>query len=185
MCWAGRAQDGWQGPFWDRQMINSVQQGWAGTSTGWVQDVFSNAGGGGAHQQWIGKAVLLFWGLGCNLLNCLPLSQCLLPWPWLRASSNPTEHQKVLNLVKGEGAGNNWGFPASFAHPVSSLHLCRHSSQLTLSSILPFHFPTLAKPPAQQGQPDSDITLSLLSPQGGSRGDAHPPAPKAALCCTG
>lgn len=138
-----------------------------------------NAQGDGAHQQWIGKALLLFLGLGCDLLNCLPLPQSLLSWPWLRTFPSPTEHRKVLNLVKGEGAENTWRFPASFAHLVSSLHLCRHSSQLLLSSILPFQFPTLAKPPALQGQPDSDITLIL--PQGGSWGGCPPTSAKSSF----
>lgn len=107
----------------------------------------------------------------------LPASGTVPPaWPWLRTFSNPTEHQKMLNLVKGEGAENNWRFPAAFAHLVSSLHLCRHSFQLPLSSILPFQFPTLAKPPAQQGLPDSDITLIL--PQGGSWWGCPPASPK-------
>ena len=82
-----------------------------------------NAGGGGAHQQWTGKAVLLFLGLGCNLLQLPSLAPAAVP-PGLATAQDLLKrhgfvkgHQKVLNLVKGEGAENNGGVPGSYRSP--------------------------------------------------------------------
>lgn len=188
MRWAGRASGWAAGTFLGQTDDNPFVTGLTPLQdVSWTFSQLSlNAVGGGAQQQRMGKAVVLFLGLGCSLLQLpSPTPAAVPPGPAMaqdlfKPHGFVKGHQKVLNLVKGEGAENNVGgggevevFPAPIAHPISSLHLCRHSSQLPLRSLLPFHSPAPAKLPAQQGQSNSDVTLIL--PRGGSRGAGEMP----------
>lgn len=82
-----------------------------------------NTGGGGAHWQQIGKAALLFLGLGCNLFQLPSPAPAAVP-PGLAMAQDLLKphgfvkgHEKVMNLVKGEGAKNNWGGSSSYRSP--------------------------------------------------------------------
>ena len=127
-----------------------------------------NAAGGGAQQQQTEKAVLLFLGLGCNLLQLLSLAPTPVPpgpataQELLKPPRLIKEHQKVPNLEprqrrgdrKQRGGGSRLLLPArSPACTLADIHLTFPSAR----------FSPFTSPPWLSPQP-SKASLTQTSP---------------------
>lgn len=166
MSWSGQAFGWAAGTFLGQRDDNPFGTGPTSLQVlSWASPQLSlKAGGGGAQQQQRGKGVTAVV-VGIRMQPPPIAFHCCHPF-WPHHSSAPPQTPRVCQRRRDRK--QCWGqegrgaciFLAPIACPISSLHLCRCSPQLPLSSVLLFPFPSPARP--AQLRCHLDFTLTRL-----------------------